>query len=122
MNTSRLHRLASKLSHERVPPTCPAVHSAGVSATSALHHWLNEQPWHGRLSRKERKSLETRLGDFTADLLDGYKDAGTRVLRDAHVREIEDHLRLNLSAERVAAIEAGEDVNVSALFPSETSP
>ena len=115
---SRLHRLAEKLSNERVPPTCTAVHSAGVDAIAKFTHWCSKETrWFGRLTRVERHRMEIQIGEFAAELLEGAKAGGTRVLREAHIREIEDHLRMNLSPERIAAIEAGEDVNVSELFP-----
>lgn len=116
--SSRLHQLATKLSNDRVPPTCAPVHSSGVSAIAKFSHWLSSRTrWFSKLTRAERHSLEVRIGEFTADLLDGAKEHGTHVLRAAHIREIEDHLRLSLTPERIAAIEAGEDLNVAEVYP-----
>jgi hypothetical protein len=117
---SRLHQLAEKLSNERVPPTCTALHTAGVAAVAKFTHWCSKETrWFGRLSRMERHRLEVQIGEFCSDILEGAKEHGTRVLREAHIREIEDHLRMNLTPERITAVEAGEDLNVAELFPSE---
>lgn len=116
--TTRLHRLASKLSHERVPETCPAVHTAGVAAVASFLHWASANTrWFGRMSRAERHAFEVRVGVLVQDITDGAKEHGTKLLRAAHVREIEEHLLMNLSPERLQAIEAGEDVAVEELFP-----
>lgn len=107
--TPPLTRLAKRLSFERVPETCPAVHTAGVKAIADFSGWVLRQSWSHRLSRKEITSLETRFGDLVADVMEAAKDGGTRPLRAAFVREIEDRLRLHMSEADIARVEAGED-------------
>lgn len=115
---NRIHQLAKKLSHERVPETCPAVHTAGVAAIAKFLHWASSKTrWFGRMTRSERHQFEIQVGELVAEVLEGAKENGTRILREAHAREIEDYLRMSLTAERIARVEAGEDLNVTELFP-----
>ena len=115
---SRISQLALKLSYERVPETCPALHTAAVKAIAEFSHWAAKTRWFDKLTRSERHEFENRVTAFSARITDGAKEDGTVLLRAALVREIEDHLLTGISAERIASIEAGEDLNVSELFPS----
>jgi hypothetical protein len=115
-NTSRLHRLAQKLSFERVPETCCAVHTSAIAAMAKFEHWTACQRWSLKMTRTERRTFEKHLSQMMGDIVDGAKSGGTLPLRAAHVREIEDHLRMNLTPERIVAVEAGQDIDVNELF------
>lgn len=114
--TSRIHQLARKLSFARIPETCPQVHGAGTAAIGKFHAWLERRAWIDKLSDKEAKALEERVGELAADFLQGAKENGTMPLRAALIAETEENLRLRLSAERVAQIEAGDDLQASELL------
>jgi hypothetical protein len=106
-------RLAKRLSYERVPETCPDVHTAGVRAIAKFLHFCSSKTrWFGRMNRAEQHAFEVRVGELVADCLDGAKEQGTLKLRAAYVREIEDRLRLHMSPERIARIDAGDDADV----------
>jgi hypothetical protein len=120
---TRLYRLAQKQAYERVPETCPNVHTGGTKAIANLHLWLNRRHWMSKLSEKDVLKLELRIGQFVQDLFDAAKEHGTLPLRQALVDTIHENMLLSLPAERIAAIEAGEDLSAEELLgvtPTET--
>lgn len=105
---SRLHHLAKAEAFHRVPETCPELHTGGTKVAFAFCKWIDAR-FHEKLTDAERTEIAHKNGEMIADLLEIAKDSGTRPLRDALVREIEQNMRLSLSQERIDRIEAGED-------------
>lgn len=109
---TRLHQLARAEAFQRVPETCPELQATGTKVSFKLSSWIDSR-FHDKLSEGERSEIAHKIGATIADLLDAAKDHGTAPLRAALVTEIENNLRLSLSPERIARIEAGEDPEAS---------
>lgn len=120
-NQTRLYRLATALAHHRVSETCPAVYSAQVKAIAAFEKWLQQRAWLPKLTEAETLKLETKFVELVSDLVADAKEAASLPLRKGLVDTIHDHLMQTLPPERIAAVEAGQDLSAEEIAGSGVS-